>query len=114
DTDEQFSKKVKVNGVPRRVVDYIGNFPAVIFYPWDINMVSGSPSLRRWHLDMALAQVDSHYKKSLTLYEQVLTSRNRVLKRIREGQGRLDELDFWTGELIKYAEVVSTLRVIYL
>ena len=65
-SNQSFSKKVKVNGIPRRVVDYIGNLPAVIFYPWDINMVTGSPSLRRWHLDMALAQVDSHYKKSLT------------------------------------------------
>ncbi len=98
----------------RRVVDYIGNLPAVIFYPWDINMVTGAPSLRRWHLDMALAQVDTHYKKSLTLYEQVLVSRNRVLKRIREGQGKIDELDFWTNELIKHGEVISSSREAFL
>ena len=113
-TDENFSKKVKVNGVPRRVVDYIGNMPVVLFSPSDINMVTGAPSLRRWHLDMALAQVDSAYKKALTLYEQVLVSRNRVLKRIREGQGKLDELDFWTGELIKHGEVVSLAREAFL
>lgn len=109
-----FLKRVKVNGVPRRVIDYIGNLPAVIFYPWDINMVIGAPSLRRWHLDMALAQVDPHYKKSLTLYEQVLTNRNRVLKRIKERQGKLDELDYWTNELIKHGEVVSLAREAFL
>ncbi len=109
-TEGQFSKRVKVNGVPRRVVDFIGHLPAVIFYPSDINMVTGPPSLRRWHLDMALAQIDSDYKKNLTLFEQVLTSRNKVLKRIREGEGGLDELVYWTEELIKYGQVISKKR----
>lgn len=113
-TQDQFSKKVKVNGVPRRVVDYIGNLSAVIFYPWDINMVTGSPSLRRWHLDMALAQVDSGYKKALTQYEQVLVNRNRVLKRIKERQGRIDELDYWTSELIKNGQIIQNTREAFL
>ena len=78
-----FKKKLLINGIGKRGVDFIGNLPAVIFYPSDINMVTGSPSLRRWHLDLALVQVDPEYKKALTLYEQFLTSRNRVLKRIR-------------------------------
>ncbi len=113
-TDEQFSKRVEVNGVLRRAVDYIGNMPVVLFSPSDINMVTGSPSLRRWHLDMALAQVDFQYKRSLTAYEQVLTNRNRVLKRIREGKAKMDELDYWTDELIKYAKVVSDGRMAFL
>lgn len=109
-SNKSFSKKVKVNGVPKRVVDYIGNLPAVIFYPWDINMVTGPPSLRRWHLDMALAQVDSSYKKALTIYEQVLVNRNRVLKRIKEGRGRLDELDYWTAKLVEKGQAISVKR----
>jgi DNA replication and repair protein RecF len=112
--ESNLSKRVKVNGVPRRVIDYIGNFPAVIFFPTDINMVTGSPSLRRWHLDMALAQVDSGYKKALTQYEQVLTSRNRVLKRIREGEGGADELTYWTDELLKHGQIVSSGRAAFL
>jgi DNA replication and repair protein RecF len=106
----QFSKRVKVNGVPRRVVDFVGNLPAVIFYPSDINIVTGPPSLRRWHLDLGLAQVDSEYKKFLTLFEQVVTNRNRILKRIREGEGGLDELTYWTQELIKDGQVISKKR----
>ncbi len=105
-----FKKKVLVNGIGRRVLDFIGNLPAVIFYPSDINMVTGSPSLRRWHLDLCLAQIDPDYKRALTLYGDYLTSRNRVLKTIREGHGQLNELDFWTDELIKNGEVVSSKR----
>lgn len=108
--DGIFSKRVKVNGVPRRVVDFIGNLPAVIFYPADINMVTGSPSLRRWHLDLSLAQMDGEYKRNLTSYEQFLTSRNRVLKRIKEGKSRMDELDFWTNGLVEKGEAISVKR----
>ncbi len=109
--DEQgFKKQLKVNGVPRRMVDFIGNLPAIIFYPSDINLVTGSPSLRRWHLDLGLVQIDSEYKKTLTQYEQILTSRNRVLKRIREGEGRMDELTYWTEELIGKGKIVSEKR----
>lgn len=111
-TDEtQFRKKVLVNGIPRRSVDFIGNLPAVIFYPSDINMVEGSPGLRRWHLDLALVQVDQQYKRILTHYEQFLTSRNRILKKIREGTARLDELDYWTDGLIKNGKKISDVRL---
>ena len=106
----KFRKKVVVNGISRRVVDFIGNLPAVIFYPSDINMVTGSPNLRRWHLDLALAQVDLEYKKALTTYEQFLTARNRILKRIREGQGKVNELDYWTGELVEKGKVIGNKR----
>ena len=105
-----FRKKVMVNGISRRVLDFIGNLPAVIFYPSDINMVTGPPSLRRWHLDLGLAQVDFNYKKNLTSYEQFLIARNRVLKRIREGKGRMDELDYWTKELVEKGKVISEKR----
>lgn len=105
-----FKKKVLVNGISRRVIDFIGNLPAVIFYPSDINMVTGSPSLRRWHLDLALAPIDPVYKKALTSYEQFLIARNRVLKRIREGQGGVDELRFWTEGLVEQGKAVSVKR----
>lgn len=108
-----FRKKTLVNGISRRGVDFIGNLPAVIFYPSDINMVTGPPSLRRWHLDLGLAQIDSDYKKALTQYEQFLTARNRILKRIREGQGRANELNYWTDELVKQGKVVFDKRIAF-
>lgn len=105
-----FRKKLMVNGVGRRSVDFVGNLPAVIFYPSDINMVTGSPSLRRWHLDLCLAQVDASYKKALTVYEQFLTARNKVLKRIREGLGKTDELSYWTDGLLREGKLIADKR----
>lgn len=108
-----FKKKLVVNGVPRKGVDFIGILPAVIFWPSDINMVTGSPSLRRWQLDLSLSQVDQSYKRSLTMYEQVIIARNKVLKRIREGQGRVDELIYWTEELLKDGKEISDRRIAF-
>lgn len=108
--DVTFRKKVLVNGIGRRVTDFIGNLPAVIFYPPDINMVAGAPSLRRWHLDLGLAQIDVQYKKALTAYEQFLTARNRVLKRIREGHGKAPELSFWTEGLVSQGKLITEKR----
>jgi len=111
-SDNLFSKKVvKVNGISRRVVDYIGHLIVISFGPEDINLVSGPPSLRRWHIDMSLAQVDRQYKESLTIYHEVILARNKILKRIKDGIGKLDELDFWTKEALKSGKIVSEKRI---
>ena len=105
-----FRKKVKVNGVPRRSVDYIGNLSVVSFSPEDINLVTGSPSLRRWHIDLTLAQIDKEYKSALTNYEEIVTRKNKVLRMIKEGLAKLDELDFWSERQFEFGRVVSEKR----
>ncbi len=104
------AKRLKVNGIPKRVIDYIGNLVVIYFVPEDINLVTGSPSLRRWHLDVMLAQIDREYKRAITNYGDALTSRNRLLKRIREGLARMDELDFWTQQVLLYGATISEKR----
>src|SRR3989344_4000043 len=71
---ERLEKRTKVNGVGRRSTDYIGNLVVIHFSPEDINLVTGPPSLRRWHLDLTLAQVDREYKNSLNTYHNALFS----------------------------------------
>lgn len=111
--DGVLNKRVKVNNIPRRIVDYIGNLHAVLFAPEDINLVLGSPSLRRWHMDVTIASIDRDYKKALTHYGEVITRRNKVLKNIQAGLARIDELDFWTSQLLEYGEVISHKRTIF-
>jgi DNA replication and repair protein RecF len=93
-------KKMKINGIPKRALDYGGNLKVVLFSPEDINLVTGSPSLRRGHMDQVLSQIDKTYRKSLSSYENVLVRKNKILKRIREGYARIDELSFWTDQQI--------------
>lgn len=93
---------MKLNGVPKRIGAAVGRVTAVLFTADDLEMVTGSPSLRRRFVDIALSQVDSEYAADLRRYEKVLPQRNSLLKRIREGQAGIAELEFWDEELAKY------------
>lgn len=105
--DERLKKKVKVNGVARRVADYVANLAVVLFAPEDVNLVTGSPSLRRNHLDQLLSQIDKDYKKALTHYENVVVRKNRVLKAINEGMAGTDQLAYWSDQQAQSGSIVS-------
>ncbi len=95
------SKVARVNGVPRRLSDAIGHLAAVLFTAEDIELIGGPPSLRRRYLDITLSQVDRLYLAARQRLERLLLQRNHLLKRIREGAARADELSFWDEELAK-------------
>lgn len=104
------SKTVRVNGAPKRVSDAIGRLTAVLFTADDMEMIVGSPSLRRRFIDITLAQIDPAYAKASRQYDRVLSQRNSLLKRIRDGQAGRDELAFWDGELTKAGGTVLNRR----
>ncbi len=93
------TKTAKVNGIARRLSDAVGRMTAVLFSAEDLAMITGPPSLRRRYLDMTLMQVDPAYAAARSRFERVLTQRNHLLKRIREGVAGRDELQFWDDGL---------------
>ncbi len=95
-------KRLKVNGVPKRAMDVVGQMNVVLFSPQDLEIVNGSPSGRRHYLDTSLCQVDATYCRALAHYNRVLLQRNHLLKLIQEQAANLDELFFWDNELIAY------------
>jgi DNA replication and repair protein RecF len=106
----RLTKRVKVNGIARRVVDYSQNLAAIYFAPEDINLVRGSPSLRRDHIDSVLSQVDKEYKRTLGKYEDVLIRKNRVLKVVRDEDVPIDQLFFWLDQQINLGEIITRKR----
>jgi len=95
------SKTAKVNGIPKRLSDAVGRLAAVLFTAADIDLASGAPTARRRYVDITLSQVDHAYVSARSRFERVLTQRNHLLKRIREGLASADELAFWDGELAR-------------
>lgn len=108
--DGEFKKRIKINGIPKRVSDYSENLAVVLFSPEDINLVTGSPNLRRNYINLAISQIDKAYKKILSSYENVIIRKNKVLKKIKEGFGREDELLFWTDQQILLGAVLTEKR----
>lgn len=96
-----FSKRIKINDVPRRAIDAVGTVTAVMFSPRDIQLIEGSPSIRRRYLDVTLSQEDPRYCRGLAHYGRVLLQRNHLLRSIRDRGTVLDELHFWDNELLQ-------------
>lgn len=110
-------KRLLLNGVPKRQIDFAGNFKTVLFGPWDMDLVTDGPSLRRKFLDTVLSQVDREYRRSLLSYEKGVRQRNRLLWRIREENlpaGRQvfprSQLLFWNQLLIKNGNYITDQR----
>ena len=105
-------KRLRVDGNPRRAQEVIGLLKVVLFSPEDIDLVTGSPSGRRRHLDIMLSQLDPVYLRSLSRYHRLLQQRNALLKRIQEAGSRLgprqaaEELAYWNEELTRHGAVV--------
>lgn len=100
-TGEGLKKRFLVNGIPRRLLDYSGKLVVVYFRPEDIDLVTLSPSLRREYIDRTISQVDREYRKILNSYLKIITQKNKLLKLIREGFAKVDELIFWNSEQLK-------------
>jgi DNA replication and repair protein RecF len=103
-------KKLMINGVPKRMIDFAGNFKVVLFGPWDMDLVTETPSLRRKFLDTVISQVDREYRRSILSYEKGVRQRNRLLFRIREEGIARSQLSFWNQLLIKNGDYISQKR----
>ncbi|MFQ6019150.1 MAG: DNA replication/repair protein RecF [Dehalococcoidia bacterium] len=95
------TKVVRVNGVPKRLADAVGQLTAVLFSPEDLDLIGGPPALRRRYLDITVSQVDRAYVGARQRYEKVLGQRNHLLRRLRERLARPDEITFWNDELVR-------------
>ncbi len=109
-------KRIKVNGVPRHARDAVGTIKVVLFSPQDLELILGSPSLRRRYLDITIAQVDNHYIRQLNLYNRIVEQRNSLLKGfVQEGRSPdarevEQELSYWNEELVRLGAYVAARR----
>lgn len=104
------SKRLRVNGVPKRQADMVGQLTAVLFTTGDMELISGAPAERRRYLDVMLCQLEPSYLRASQRYNKVVTQRNALLRRIQDGAANAGELDFWDEELAKEGAVIVSQR----
>lgn len=110
DANHKAGKRVRVNGVPKRASDAVGQLAAVLFTTLDIEIVAGPPLIRRRYLDMMISQVDRGYLRAMQRYAKVLQQRNSLLKRIQAREANSAELNFWDQELAHAGGVIFQAR----
>lgn len=98
-------KKAKANHLEqRRLSDYIGQLNVVMFAPEDLNLVKGSPQVRRRFIDMEIGQISPIYLHDLLTYQRLLKQRNHILKQ-HYGKKGIDDVMFevYTEQFIEAA-----------
>lgn len=81
------SKILKINDdTIKKVSDYVSKINIIIFYPDDLELVKGSPSVRRRFINLEISQMYGNYLNILSEYNQILKLRNDYIKLINQGQ----------------------------
>lgn len=105
-----YVKRIRVDGIAKKTYQVIGVMPSVLFQPDDIQIIYGSPSIRRQYIDRILSQTSVLYTKAILELAKILKQRNRLLKMIQEQLASVQELLFWDLELERLQAVISPLR----
>lgn len=105
--DGEWKKSASFQGdkVPR-LADFLGCVPMSLFTPDDINLVSGSPSLRRRYLDLQLSKMYPLHLQDLARLKKVVSARNALLRQERPWA----ELVPWNKLLFELSTTVATRR----
>jgi len=90
------------------------NTHTVLFSPEQIDIIIGSPDIRREYMNSVIGKYDIQYKKHLTNYEQALRKRNKILEHYVTIEKLQDELLFWDAYLVKEADYISHKRKEYI
>lgn len=77
----------------RRLSEFVGRFPAVVFSSDDIALLRGSPAGRRRWLDITLSAVSADYFRLLQRYHRALDARNRLLKLSVSDEGQFEAFE---------------------
>ncbi|HET7374222.1 MAG TPA: DNA replication and repair protein RecF [Gemmatimonadaceae bacterium] len=108
-------KRARIDGcVPERLSDALGALPSVMFSPDDVELITGSPNLRRRFLDVMLALTNRGYLVALQHYRAALLRRNAALRDAARtastGRDASASIAVWEAPLARYGAVLWTER----
>lgn len=102
------NKKIIVDNTNiKRLADYISYLNIIIFTPDDLELVKGSPSVRRNFFNIELSQLSKTYLNTYNEYNKILKTRNEYLKLLFTSSiADKNYLDVLTDTLVEKAIVV--------
>jgi len=105
------NKKFLYNGAEKSPSEFIKIFDVILFSPNTVDLVAGSPDIRRKDIDDFLSKYDGQYRSKLATYRKVIQNRNKLLSKLKSGRGSLEELDFWNDNLVSNGEYITERRL---
>jgi DNA replication and repair protein RecF len=107
-------KHLTLGGKEVGYLEFLGQFPSVVFTPEDIEIVLGSPQDRRRYLDAVLWQVDKEFRHRQLRLAKALKERSTILFLIKIHRADPEELKPWNEILQELTVEIRTRRVKYL
>jgi len=86
----------------------------ILFSPYQLEIISGSPQNRRLYFDKLISSFDFQYKKYLSNYENALKRRNRILQDAQEPEKIKEEIVFWNNYLQEQGKYITEKREQYI
>ena len=113
---DKFSKRVYRNKIQvKKISDYLSEFCIVSFLPNDIEIIKGSPSLRRNELNIGIGVLYNQYLSYLNEYNRLLKIRNEYLKTLNiNGFSDSKYLDVINSKMIELSIKIYSFRFSYL
>lgn len=99
------------NNTIKKISDYISIMNIIIFYPDDLDLIKGSPQIRRKYINLELSQLYSNYYILVNEYNKILKLRNEYLKKINK-KISIDKnyIEILTGYLIDKSIMIYKMR----
>jgi len=105
-------KRVRVDGGEiERLSDALGALPSVMLSPSDVDLVAGTPAMRRRFLDIVLAITSRPYLAALQRYRAALAHRNAALRDALRGTRDDRAIAVWEEPLARYGAVLWRHRI---
>lgn len=111
---EKVKKRFFKNSKKVSIVDFIGNFPVIVFAPEELRMVWGTPKDHRAIIDLFIAQNEPKHALRLLKFSQIIRQRNKLLFVVGLGKAKAEELEFWNHELVSAGSEIILLRNRYI
>ena len=107
-------KKLLIQKAPTHTAHYLEmQTRSVLFAPNHIDIITGTPDMRRNYIDSCILSMNPRYKTILRNYEQALRKRNKVLEHHNNIATLREEIEFWNTYLQQQADVIFSERQQY-
>ena len=81
--------------------------------PFDMNLLYFAPAMRRDYIDLILSRTYAQFPSIKRDYDLAMRQRNALLKSIRDGLSKREDLDYWDTKFAEMAESYGLYRARY-
>ncbi|MEG2028536.1 MAG: DNA replication/repair protein RecF [Bacilli bacterium] len=112
---QEKSKIIKIDNQEVNMNEYLSKLKLIIFCPDDLELIKGSPEIRRKYLNIQISQIYKNYIKIMSDYNKLLKTRNEYIKNMKFNlKYNKDYFEIINDYYIKKAILIYQLRKKYI